>query len=118
MTSSFTIDQVSWHTNAPGNIESREHIARRFAAVANFLQDSGLTVRNLSCPEEEIGNDFAINSEDLTEEGLAVIKASYNKWLTKVDNGMPPEDVSLLENTLRSISSKSIKERNNRTDKF
>src|SRR5262245_32129229 len=98
---SYTIDQVSWHTNTPGNTETREHIVRRFYAVANFLQANGLTTRNLGCQESDIGDRFGINSDDLTDEGMAVMKAGYHKWLTKVDNGMVPEDLTLLEKALK-----------------
>lgn len=103
MATSYTIDQVSWHTNTPGNTETREQIVRRFCIVANFLQANGLTTRDLSCQESDIGDSFGIGSDDLTEEGMTVMKASYDKWLTKVDNGMSPEDVTLLEKAVRKV---------------
>ena len=99
----FTIDQVSWHTSTPGNTESREHIIHRFHVIACFLQERGLTVRPLVGDENEIQDSFAIASSDLTEEGLALMRASYDKWLQKVDEGMRAEDVSLLEKALKKI---------------
>jgi hypothetical protein len=101
--SSYTIDQVSWHTNTPGNTESREHVVRRFHIVANFLQANGLTSRNLSCQISDIEDSFGISSDDLTDEGVAFMRAIYDKWLTKVDNGMSPEDVTLLQKSLNKI---------------
>lgn len=103
MASSFTIDQVSWHTQTPGNTETREQIVHRFWVIANFLQSNGLTSRDLSCREEDIGDSFGISSDDLTSEGLAVVKAAYDKWLQKVDGGMPPEDVGLLTRALGRV---------------
>jgi len=100
---SYTIDQISWHTGTPGNTESREQIVRRFCVVANFLQSNGLTTRDLSCQEAEIGDSFGISSDDLTGDGMAVMKAAYDRWLTKVDNGMPPEDVTLLQKALKKV---------------
>ncbi len=100
---SYTIDQVSWHANTLGNTETREQIVRRFCIMANFLQANGLTGRDLSCQESDIDDSFGINSDDLTEEGVAVMKASYDKWLTRVDNGMPPEDLTLLEKALKNV---------------
>lgn len=100
MATSFVIDQVSWHTGTPGNTETREQIVHRFWVIANFLQSNGLTFRDLICQEEDIGDSFGIRSDDLTNEGLAVVKAAYDKWLQKVDNGMPPENVSLLVRAL------------------
>jgi len=101
VTTSFIIDQVSWHTNTPGNTEAREQIIRRFCVLANFLNNSGLTTHNLICREDSIDDGFGISSGDLTELGMAVMKAAYDKWLAKVDNGMPPEDISLLEKALK-----------------
>lgn len=103
--SSYIIDQVSWHTNTPGNTETREQIVQRFCIVANFLQKNALTVRDLSCQESDIDDGFSINSDDLTDEGMAVMKAGYDKWLTKVDNGMPAEDLALLEKALKKVRS-------------
>jgi hypothetical protein len=105
MAQAFVIDQVSWHTGTPGNTESRDQILRRFSIIANFLQDNGLSSRVLSRTESDIDDSFNISSDDLTEEGLAVMKAAYDKWLQKVDNGMPPEDVSLLTRALHRVRS-------------
>ncbi len=101
----FIIDQVSWHTNTPGNTEKREHIARRFCVVANFLDANDLSLRKLGRQESDVTDSFNFSSEDLTEEGLAVMRAAYDKWLQKVDNGMAPEDVSLLTRALNRVRS-------------
>lgn len=103
MAASYTIDQVSWHTNTPGNTESRDQIVRRFYIVSNFLQASGLTTHDISCQEADIGDGFGINSDDLTEEGMVVMKAAYDKWLTKVDNGMSPQDLTIFERALKKV---------------
>ena len=103
MVTSFVIDQVSWHTQTPGNPETREEIVRRFFVIANFLQTNGLTTHDLSCNEADIGDAFRIHSDDLTEEGFAVMKAAYAKWLGKVDHGMPPENVNLLTRALDRV---------------
>ena len=100
MAAAFIIDQVSWHTGTPDNPEPRDHIIRRFFIIANFLQDNGLALRNLCRSESDIDDNFSISSKDLTEEGLFVMKAAYDKWLQKVDNGMPPENVRLLTQAL------------------
>jgi len=97
------IDRVGWHTRTPGNTESREHIEHRFRVIATYLQDRGLTVRPILAPGGTIDDDFAINAHDLTDEGMAIARAAYHKWLTKVDKGMPPDDVSLLDKALAKI---------------
>jgi hypothetical protein len=98
--SGFIIDQVSWHTKVAGNPETRAHIVARFWAVANFLQNNGLTHRKLVQSPSDIGDEFAISSVDLTERGLALMKKVYDKWLTKVDEGASPDDMSMFEKQL------------------
>jgi hypothetical protein len=104
---SFTIDKVAWHTKTPGNPETREHIWTRFFTFTKFLQHNGLLVRKLLDSEEEITEDFAIHSDDLTQDGLVFVKAAYNKWLKKLDAGGDPTNVSLLEKHLRKITESS-----------
>lgn len=101
--SGFVIDQVSWHTKVVGNPESREHIVTRFWSVANFLQSNGLTNKVLAQSKEDIGDDFVISSDDLTEKGLVLMKKVYDKWLSKVDEGASPEDFTMFEKQLAKL---------------
>ncbi|MEQ1552254.1 hypothetical protein [Sphingorhabdus sp.] len=103
MSQPFKIIQVSWLTKTPGNESRVGEITKHIYQVAKFLQDNRLVQRNLMAGVEDITDDFAIASDDLTDEGLAVMKSTYEKWLTKVDNGMPAEDVSLLEKALKRV---------------
>ncbi len=97
MNKHFVISQVSWLTQTGGNENRRDSIIRHFYFVSKFLQDNAFE------RQEDIGDDFAIRSDDLTDDGLAVMKAAYDKWMQKVDNGMNPENVSLLERALKRI---------------
>jgi hypothetical protein len=101
--SGFLIDQVSWHTKAVGNPESREQIVARFWSVASFLQSNGLTNKVLARSMEDIGEDFAISSDDLTEKGLALMKKVYDKWLSRVDEGASPGDLTMFEKQLMKL---------------
>lgn len=103
MAADFTIDQVSWHTRVVGNPEARERIVLRFWSVVDFLQRNGLTNKPLASSLEDIGDDFGIGSADLTPAGLALMKKAYDKWLTKVDEGMSPDDLSIFEKTLKTV---------------
>lgn len=105
MTAPFMIDQVSWHTNTSGNTETREQIIRRFFVIASFLQENGLTARNIACPEGEIDDNFGISSADLSDQGMIIMRAAYDKWLQKIDNGMPPEDLSVFLRALKQVRS-------------
>ncbi len=103
MSQPFIITKVSWLTQTKGLESERATIIRDHFYAAKFLQDNSLTVRPLMRGIEDITEDFAIASDDLTDDGLAVMKSAYDKWLTKVDNGMSPEDVTLLEKALKKV---------------
>ncbi|RHW16242.1 hypothetical protein D1610_16775 [Sphingomonas gilva] len=83
--------------------DQREKIIQDHYFLAKFLQDNALLKRNLMSAIEDITDDFEVSSDDLTEDGLAMMKAGYEKWLGKVDNGMSPEDVTLLEKALKKV---------------
>lgn len=99
----FEIDCVGWHTQTKGNPESREKIEKRFRVFATYLQDHGLTARRIPGAREALGDDFAIHSKDLTAEGMAFVRAVYDKWLKKIDNGMSPDDVRMLDKALAKL---------------
>ncbi len=100
---SFTIDKVSWHTSVKGNTEAPEKIYGRFLAVAQFLNQHGLVRRPLLPEGAQITDDFAIKSDDLTEEGLQLMKKAYDKWLRAVDKGKSYTDMSLFDRELLKV---------------
>ena len=80
----------------------RRHI--RFRAVIGFLQKSGLTTRTILDENDIIGDDTCIHTEHLNENGKAIMKKCYRRWLKKVDKGLNPDDVSMFQNEFdRSI---------------
>ena len=103
MNSAFVIDQVSWHTSTPGNTETRNNIVQRFYIIINYLQDNDLVTHTMLNVRDDITDEFAIRSDDLTDEGLALMREAYDKWLRKVDQGMTPTDLSLMERALERV---------------
>lgn len=99
----FTIAKVSWLTNTVGNEDRRGAIEQHFHVVTKFLQDNGLTRRVLCHQRQDINDDFAIESGDLTDGGLAVMKLAYDRWVKQVDRGMNPSNVALLDNALARV---------------
>ncbi|MCU0393678.1 MAG: hypothetical protein MUE81_21400 [Thermoflexibacter sp.] len=100
----FIIDQVQWHTEVEGDREPTEKIHRRFRSVIMFLQKHQLTKRIILKEKEEITNEFAISTEDLTETGFELMKLCYSKWLKQVDKGLSPEDITLFEKALLKLN--------------
>lgn len=103
MSEPFIVFKVSWLTQAPGLEKDRDVTIQQFYYVIKFLQENGLVRGPLVQGIADITDDFELSSADLTDEGLAVMRAAYHKWLTKVDSGMSPENVSLLERALRKV---------------
>jgi hypothetical protein len=103
----FTITKVSWHSQRKGNEGRREEIINRFWVLVNFLQSNQLTKKTLSNSIADISDEFSLESDDLTQLGVDVMKKAYDKWLTKVDEGMSPTDVSILQKALDKLLKKS-----------
>lgn len=103
MSDPFLVFKVSWLTQRPSEEHRRDQIVVHFYQITKFLQDNGLVRHPLMHSIADITDDFELSSSDLTDEGLTVMRAAYHKWLTKVDNGMSPEDWSLLERALKKV---------------
>ena len=103
MAEGFTIDQVSWHTQVQGTLATFEQVAERFWAIVNFLQENGLTVRQLAGGIEEIDEAFSIHSDDLTDLGLQLMRQAYDPWLHAVDRGMSPHKLARFERELAKL---------------
>jgi hypothetical protein len=94
---SYTIDKVGWHTRTPGNTEPREKTHMRFRAVISFLQNNGLTTRTILDENDIIDDDTCIHTDHLSENGKAIMKKCYHRWLKQVDKGFAPNDVSMFQ---------------------
>jgi hypothetical protein len=91
----FVIDDIALHLAASKNLDYRERVRQRFLVFANFLQENGLTTRVLlDLKVTTIPDNFKIIRSDLTDEGFAVVKSAYDKWLRGHDKGKPIEDVT------------------------
>ena len=100
----FVIDQVSWHWTSGS--EPPEKTLVRFKAVAQFLQRHGLATRTLLGENDEPTESFSLRASDLTDEGLRLMKQTYDRWLKNVDQGKTaPDDVGLLERNLAKLRS-------------
>ncbi|MAS94487.1 MAG: hypothetical protein CMO55_14910 [Verrucomicrobiales bacterium] len=80
--------------------ESDEQIATKIFSLISFLEGNGLSRKFGIESPSEITDEFAITSEDLNEEGMNVIRKSYEKW-SSADTGSG--DVRLLELTLKRV---------------
>lgn len=89
----FVVEKLSWYVGK----ELRHDPRVKLRTLALFLQDSGLTVRKLLQPEEEVGKDFQISSADLTDLGLSFMRKGYQKWVRSIDNGGDPADPAPLQ---------------------
>jgi len=103
----YTIDKISWHTQQLCEPEPYEVMAAQFWHAIKFLQENGLTTRHLAGSINDLDEDFGIHTDDLTSQGLALMKAAYQEWVRKVERGMSPDDTSILERGLERIRQSS-----------
>lgn len=81
----------------------KERTVAWFVAFVKFLQDNNLTKRTLLKPRQKPDESFEIWESDLTEEGVAVVDAAFERWLGALDRGTAPSDVTILEKSLAKI---------------
>ncbi len=93
------IDSLAWYQH----LKLNQDIKQRFVAIASFLQANGLATRQLIGSDAAIPDDFSLNSEDLTEEGMEFIKLCYSKWVKSIDKGKPATDKRMLEKELKKL---------------
>jgi hypothetical protein len=102
--SKYTITKVAWYTQRKGDPFPREHVAKQFRTIARFLDENGLSSRKLLDPvDREITDEFAILSDDVTEEGHEFMGKGYIKWLNAIDRGKPPDDDTILKRELAKL---------------
>jgi hypothetical protein len=105
----FTITSFAWRQeiadklrragfDAPDEIAITATLVR----LAQFLEAHGLTTRKLLKEDRLIGDrDFVLRSSDLTEQGIAVIRAGFGAWEKK---GCPATDLRPLEKGLKKVT--------------
>lgn len=99
----FLIYDVAFHLASSKNRRFRESVMNLYTTLTHFLQDNGLTIRELLKPGDPLPHDFKLMKSDLTEEGFQLIKSALEKWLTWVEGGGAISDVSILERELAKI---------------
>lgn len=102
----FLIFKISWLTQRKGNEVRREEVIKPLWIIIDFLQKNQLTKEKIANSISEMNDDFYLDSDHLTDLGLEVMKKSFDKWLTKVDEGMPYDDVTILQKTLSKVREK------------
>lgn len=102
----FTICKVGWVTKRLEAHESRDEVVEMFWVFHEFLRSNGLLSHVLATSRVEVDDDeFAIQSTDLTAEGLAVVREGYDRWCKALDRGTPPSKTTILERALVKVRS-------------
>jgi hypothetical protein len=97
----FTIDAVGWYEGKGVTYD----VPSRFRALFDFLKTNSLVRPGVRLPAQDIPPDFELRTDHLTEEGIALIKTAYDRWMTAIDRGSDPTDVSILERALKKMRS-------------
>ena len=107
MDDNMKIYDVGFMLSASKRRSYGESIIRMFDTYLRFLQDHGLTTREVLGPDETPDENTAVLRRDLTDEGWEFIKSAQDKWFHAVDQGTSPEDTSLLKQTLIKLRAKA-----------
>ena len=95
----YVIDSLAWYQH----LKLNQDIKQRFVTIASFLQANGLAKHQLIGLDAGVPDDFSLNSEDLTEEGMEFMKLCYSKWVKSIDKGKPATDTRMLEKELKKL---------------
>lgn len=70
-----------------------------------FLQENKLASRVIARSPAEIGMDFILYEDDLTDDGLKVFDTGYQNYLRRFERNpdADPSDVRVLERALKKI---------------
>jgi hypothetical protein len=96
----FVVEKLAWYINR----DLRHDPRVKLKTLALFLQDNGLTTRQLIDGNDELKDTFQITSDDLTERGLRFIKSGYQKWIKSVDRGSDPNDPAFLQRAISKLA--------------
>ena len=75
-------------------------ILAQLSALASFLDRNRLTTRRLTNADGRVGEDFVLQSDDLTPLGLELIRNAYENWQRQAKT---PTDVRPLEKALERL---------------
>jgi len=97
--------RVKWSTQKKGVITSPPQVYHEFWVAVDFFQRKGLTTHTLAACEGDINDDFAILRKDLTDEGMALFRSGYQRWLNALDSGKTPEAaLPIMERALKKAA--------------
>ncbi len=107
MEKDFILAKVSWLSQVERNYEFDNGLVLSFFKnLITYLQDRNLTTRTILNGCDQVTEDTNIKSSDLSDEGLALMRTSLDKWSDKVfDKGFPPHDFRYLDRQLKKIRS-------------
>ncbi|MFO1484804.1 MAG: hypothetical protein U1F71_15685 [Verrucomicrobiaceae bacterium] len=99
----YLIDEASGHFATTKSRAYHEQVRLFFDCIINYLQSNGLTARILLKPGETTDEKTKIMSSDLTEVGLELMGACYDKWLKSHDRGKPITDMTIFDKELAKL---------------
>lgn len=94
--------------SASKNRDYKERVRLRFDTIIHYLQNNKLVNRVILQPDQTTDETVKIRSSDLTEDGLALMLACYDKWLKSHDRGRSITDMSLFDKELKKIREKQV----------
>ena len=91
-----------------GALETEEEERARCSALARFLEAEVLVKRRLTEDDGLVPPDFCLRKDDLTEEGVLLMKKALYKWAAAYDRSKDGSDVSVFKRALARLRKGSV----------
>ena len=100
----FTVDSIAWIIQREQRFHSAgfppvpcEVLLRRFWQLVCFLQQRGLTVRQIAGSIADISEESVLRNSDLTDEGFYFLQRFHGRWTNRAskDRGEQKEEAFL-----------------------
>jgi len=91
--------------------ESQEITKRKLYAMLKFFEENSLLKKRVLSDPDWMLQDFY--KDDLTEDGLELIKRKEGKWLSSKGSRKNPPNMMILEKELKRICENKMESRNN-----
>lgn len=108
----FVITCVGWHTRRVGNeglkwFEDQTRLL--YGTLIHFLQDNGLTTREILPKGAFVADETAIRRGDLTEVGKLLMRRPYDRWLGSLEKkDADVTNTRILERALKKIRTGNV----------
>lgn len=99
----FQIFNLGFMLGASKRLDHKKSCREQCASLVRFIRSNGLNKEPIEWDGEFPPDEFILRSTQLTDEGVAVMREGFYKWLAAQDRGRPKDDWKILEKALQAV---------------